>query len=331
MKEQDLLNALQYDFPLTPSPYTGLAQYLGERPEVILERTQGLLDRGILRSIRGFFDAKRLNHRSTLVATHVSDANLEAVAAHVSAHPGVSHNYAREHHYNLWFTLTIPDSIDMRQTVTSLLDGIDDFLLLPAIRLFKIDARFALGKKRSPVGQKAPRVGNSHERFEPNAIDRRAIYALNQRLPIVDLPFAHLAQQFELTEDCLLERARFCLDRGIMRRYGAALNHRRAGFAANGMTGWIVPPQRMEAVGQVFAGAPEVSHCYERPAYPSWPYNLFTMVHGKTRGEVEAIVQGMAQTSGLDEYAILFSTIEFKKTAVSYFDPAMYVEGNQTR
>lgn len=331
MKEHDLLDALQYDFPLTPRPYTSLAEHLGERPEVVLECTQALLARGILRSIRGFFDAKRLNHYSTLVAAHVPDADLGTVAARVSAHSGVSHNYARDHYYNLWFTLTIPDSMDMQQMVTCLLDGVDDFLLLPAIRLFKIDARFALGKKRSLVGRKAPRVGDTHERFEPNAIDRRAIYALNQRLPIVDLPFAHLAQRLELTEDCLLERARFYLDRGIMRRYGATLNHQRVGFAANGMTGWIVPPQRVDAVGQLFAGVPEVSHCYERFTYPSWPYNLFTMVHGETREDVEAVVQDMARTSGIDEYAILFSTIEFKKTAALYFDPAMYDEGNQTR
>jgi DNA-binding Lrp family transcriptional regulator len=232
----------------------------------------------------------------------------------------VSHNYARRHYYNLWFTLTVPDAADAGQVAAALLPGtaLDEILLLPAVRFFKLDARFALGEEPAAEGNLAvPQDGGT--RFAPTLLDRQAIHWLGQDLPLEERPFAALAEQAGLSEEALLERAQFYLREGIMRRYGAVLNHRRAGFSANGMTGWIVPAARVEAVGQLFAGYREVSHCYERPTYPGWPYNVFTMIHAATEQDVEAIVGRMAQAADVEQYAILFSTKEFKKKPISFF------------
>lgn len=324
MDETELLDALQYDFPLTPRPYAALAQRLGKTEGAVLAHTRKLIEGRVIRSIRGFFDAARLNYRSTLVAAHIPEDQLNELAGRVSAHPGVSHNYAREHHYNLWFTITLPDSIDLRGTVARLLPGVEDILLLPALRLFKIDARFAMGRAREGIEAESPISSEPDERFEPDWTDKRVIYALSQRLPVAELAFAELAERFDLAENVLLDRACFYRAQGIMRRFGAALNHRQAGFAANGMTGWVAPTHRVETVGQLFASVPEVSHCYERVTYPNWPYNVFTMIHGQTREDVEQVVRRMAAMSGIDEWTVLYSTVEFKKSAVSYFDPAMY-------
>ena len=316
-----LLKSLQYDFPLVSRPYATLAQQLGESEGAVVELTRELLEKQVVRSIRGFFDAARLNHRSALVAAHVPEGQLSQVASRVSAHPGVSHNYAREHHYNLWFTITTPDSMDLYETAARLLPDVADVLVLPALRQFKIDARFTLGHEGVEASLDESISPPQQGRFEPDRVDKLAIYALSQPLPVAEQAFAELAGRVGLTEEVLLKRARFYLQCGIMRRFGATLNHRRVGFVANGMTVWIVPSHRVEAVGQLFAGVSAVSHCYERRTYPNWPYNLFTMIHGQTREEVAQTVQGMAAMAEIDEWAILYSTVEFKKAAVSYFDP----------
>ena len=323
--DQALLKVVQYHFPLTPQPYVALAERLGAHPAWVMERTQYLLDGGTVRAIRAIFEARRLSHRSVLVAAHVPEPRLVAVADHVSSHPGVSHNYARRHHYNLWFTLTVPESTDMGRTISELLPDVDaaQTLLLPALRTFKIDARFALGGDLPDVQVAAPPQRGPQTPFEPTAADRRAICALTRPLPVVDWPFALLAEGAGMTPEDLLDRARAYLDQGVMRRYGAVVNHRQIGFRANGMTCWVVPLQRVEKVGHLFAGFPAVSHCYERPTYPGWPYNLFTMVHGATEDEVEDLVRQMAQAGQIEDYVILYSIREFKKEPVSFFAPGM--------
>jgi DNA-binding Lrp family transcriptional regulator len=108
---------------------------------------------------------------------------------------------------------------------------------------------------------------------------------------------------------------------GIMRRFSAVLRHRRVGYTANGMACWIVPEPQMEEIGQLAAGYTQVSHCYQRMAYPPhWPYTLFTMIHGQTKDEVEAVVAQIARETGIQNYQVLYSTREFKKERVQYFE-----------
>jgi DNA-binding Lrp family transcriptional regulator len=147
------------------------------------------------------------------------------------------------------------------------------------------------------------------------------IRALQQDLPLVPRPFARTAAQFGLSEEALLDAARELQAAGIMRRFSAVLRHRRVGYTANGMACWVVPEERIEAVGQQAARYPQVSHCYQRPAHPPrWPYTLFTMIHGQTQDDVEEVVGQIARETGLDQYQVLYSTREFKKERVRYFE-----------
>ena len=116
-----------------------------------------------------------------------------------------------------------------------------------------------------------------------------------------------------------MEIAQAYQKRGLLRRFAAVLYHRNAGFTANGMGVWKVPPEQIQEAGMAAASFPQVSHCYERPTYPDWPYSLFTMVHTRTVEECEKLMQEIAEKMGVKEYAVLYSTKEYKKIRLKYF------------
>ncbi len=154
-------------------------------------------------------------------------------------------------------------------------------------------------------------------RFEPWEI--ALIRALNGPLPLEAHPFAHAAQAAGIPEDQVLERVRAWKEDGTIRRFGARVNHRRLGFAANGMSVWAVEESRVEDTGRIMSEQPEVSHCYVRPTSASWPYNLYAMIHGKSEDEVRDVARRIAEHTGLPNFRVLFSSKEFKKSAPRYF------------
>ncbi len=320
--DRALLERLQAEFPLTLHPFATLGQALNLDEAEVLARVRRLKEAGVIRQIGAIFDTRRLGYRSTLVAFQVDDGALEDVAAQVSAHPGVSHNYARPHHYNLWFTLAIPPGRELLAEIRHLAQetGVEDWLDLPELRVFKIRTHFNL--RASGEAQTTNQAdGPSSDRRTLTSADITFVRLLQADLPLVPRPFAEVAERLGLSEENLLDKARELEAAGIMRRFGAVLHHRRVGYTANGMACWLVPEARIEEVGLRAAEFPQVSHCYQRPAYPPrWPYTLFTMIHGQTRDEVEAVVAQIAQETGIDRYEVLYSTREFKKERVKYFE-----------
>lgn len=322
--DRALLERMQVAFPLVPRPFAALGEGLGLSEPEVLARVHQIKEAGIIRQIGAIFDTRRLGYQSTLVAFHAKDGELEEVAARVSAHPGVSHNYARPHHYNLWFTLAAPPAHAVEDEIRYLArqTGVDDWLNLPALRVFKIRTHFKLGEDKGQ--QSADTRGRTGpQNRDLSFAEIRYVRALQEDLPVVSRPFAEIAGRMAVSEEALLDKARELEAAGIMRRFSAVLRHRRVGYTANGMACWVVPELRIETVGQLAARYPEVSHCYQRPAYPPrWPYTLFTMIHGRTRDKVEEIVEQIAQQSALDQYKVLYSTREFKKERVRYFEEA---------
>jgi DNA-binding Lrp family transcriptional regulator len=294
----------------------------------VLARVRALKEAGLIRQIGAIFDTRRLGYQSTLVAFHVPEAALGAVAAQVSAHPGVSHNYARSHHYNLWFTLAVPPGREVADEIVRLAGrtGVDDWLDLPVLRFFKLKTHFRLEEVEVPPG--ADKSGSAGDPGEPElrsraftAADIPFVRALQQDLALVPRPFAHAAGQLGMSEDALLDRARELIAAGILRRFGAVLRHWRVGYIANGMACWIVPEVRIEEVGRRAAEFPAVSHCYQRLAHPPrWSYTLFAMIHGETKDDVEATVAQIAWETKIEEYQVLYSSHEFKKERVMYFE-----------
>ena len=329
--DRRLLDAIQTSVPLVPRPFAALGRELGASEEEVLSRTQRLKDQGILRQIGPIFSSRRLGYQSTLVAFRVDPERLTEVAGVISAHPGVSHNYSRNHFYNLWFTLTLPPEQSQEQEIAGLAatSGVDDYLNLPSLRRFKLGVHFDMsGDSRGGAKQRGTASDvqvRSAARPEREAslltdLERDVVRVLQGDLPIEERPFRSRAAQLGISQGRLLEVARDLDRRGVMRRFSAVLKHRRAGFTANGMGCWVVPEDRIIEAGEAAAAFAAVSHCYQRPVYPPrWPYNLFTMVHGRTREEVEMVAARIRDEIEPVEYTILYSKKQYKKKRVRYF------------
>jgi siroheme decarboxylase len=150
-------------------------------------------------------------------------------------------------------------------------------------------------------------------------IEKKVIHGLQCDLPVSPRPFQEIAQELGLEEDAIVKIIQNLMDQGYIRRFGATIRHRISGFQANAMAAWAVPEAEVERVGPQMAAVREVTHCYEREIAGEWPYNIFTMIHGKTQEECEAIAQRMAAATGIRKYALLFSDAELKKTTMRYF------------
>lgn len=328
--DRKLLNRLQKAIPLVPRPFAALGRTLGLSEEQALSRTRRLKEKGIIRQIGPIFSSRRLGYQSTLASFRVEPERLDHVAAIISAHPGVSHNYSRNHVYSLWFTLTLPPDRDIEREIARLAKAanVSEYLNLPSLRLFKIGVHFDMsdtGDTKTDKGDpkraaEEPTVRATDDGGPLTELERNVVRVLQGDLPLSERPFEIAAAELDVKEERLLEVARDLNRRGIMRRFGAVLKHRRAGFTANGMGCWVVPNQRIAQAGEAAAAFPAVSHCYQRPAYPPrWPYNLFTMVHGKTREEVESIVERICHEIDPIDYTVLYSKKEYKKERVRYF------------
>jgi DNA-binding Lrp family transcriptional regulator len=150
--------------------------------------------------------------------------------------------------------------------------------------------------------------------------DKRMIRQIQGDLPVTPEPFALVARQAGWEEKEFLKRVRFLLRRGIIRRFGAILRHQIAGYRGNAMVVWKVPDDRIEEVGRIMASFPAVSHCYHRPAMPEWPFNLYTMIHGRDHRDCRLAAREISRQTGLREYRLLFSKRELKKSSMQYFE-----------
>jgi DNA-binding Lrp family transcriptional regulator len=325
-RDQQLLNTIQTGFPLEPRPFAALAAELGEPESAVLERYQRLKDERVIRQVSAIFDTRKLGYRSSLVATSVPEHRVQEAADVISAHPGVSHNYRRDHEFNIWWTIAVPPHIDMQTHVNALhrMTLATSTRVLPTLKLYKIGVDLDVSDTRPMDARTTLPTYHGAEDTEQgsNATDVRFIRALQEDLAVVPEPFAHMAEMIDSTPEAVIAAAERFIADGRMRRFAAVLHHRRAGFGANAMSVWRVPPEDTDPYGYKLAGYAAVSHCYRRPTYPDWPYALFGMIHGTSKARVEEAVTAIRDDTGLEDYRLLYSTAEFKKIRVKYFDPA---------
>jgi DNA-binding Lrp family transcriptional regulator len=316
-----LLNLVQTEFPLTREPYADLGVRLGIDGDEVIHRIEQLRAKGIIRQISPVLDARSLGYQTTLVAMRVAESQLDRAAQIIIEHPGVSHGYERDHHFNLWFTLSIPPTADIEPELKRLGNSInaEAAFALPAIKLFKIGVYFNMGgdgqTKAATVAQPG---GILPPKVKLSRTDRLIINELQQDLPLIYRPFADMSARLGMDVEDLLSHCQSLKQRGIMRRFGASLNHNKAGFKANAMTCWLASPDTVDIAGQKLALLREVSHCYERKTNPLWPYNLFAMIHGHSREVCHEIANKVSGETGLKDYVMLFSTKELKKVRVKY-------------
>jgi DNA-binding Lrp family transcriptional regulator len=322
--DRRLLNLMQGSFPLARRPYAGVAVEAGCTEEEVLGRVTRLLDERIIRQVTPIYDTRALGYSSMLVAAKVDSEHPWAAARIINSHPGVSHNYLRNHEFNMWFTIAVErDSrlgLDGTLDVLAELTGAESIRQLPTLRLFKIrmDLEMERGTEAlaSPGAQTAPAP---LEAIAYDDLDVEVIRATQGEMPVVPQPYDAPAAALGMDVAELLDHMSGMRERGLLRRVAAILFHRRAGFSANGMGVWKVAPERIEELGPRMASFRGISHCYERPTYADWPYSIFTMAHGRSKEECDAVLDAIAEDSGIDERATLYSSTEFKKVRLLYF------------
>jgi len=320
--DKELLNEIQWTFPLVTRPFDAIAKKFGTTPEIIKAHLNHLKKVGILRQLSAIFDTRKLGYTSSLVAMEIEHDKLEYVASQINRHPGVSHNYEREHQFNLWFTLAVPPGSDLKKEIDkfNILKGIKKVRILPTLQLFKIGVKLDLiDDKKHDIAPTEKKKEIKNVKFEPTEQDKDFIRELQKDMEIIDEPFVKAANNLGITENELFEKMKHYEDHGIMRRFAAILRHRKIGFTANGMIVWKVPKDRISEVGEKLGTFPQVTHCYERPTYSDWPYNVFSMIHCKTHVEANEMAKTIQDQIHVDDYRILFSSREFKKTRVEYF------------
>ena len=321
--ENELLYEMQNAFPMIQRPFEAVAQKLGTSEEEVLTIVQKLKNEKIIRQTSAIFDTKRLGYTSSLVAFKVDEDKVDQAADIINQHPGVSHNYLRNHDYNIWFTMAVaPDSkLGLEKTIEILKEqtGAEDAITLPTLKMFKISVKMDTTGKRAKK-EKVKKLAHKEIEITPEYI--AVIKELQKDITVTKEPYKEAIERLDMSYERFFEIANTLKDAGVMRRFATILNHRKAGFGANAMSVWSVPEEDGERIGKEMAEFSAVSHCYLRPSYPNWPYNLFAMVHGKSQEECDSLIEEMAKESGLTEYGKLYSTIEFKKQRLVYFDDA---------
>ena len=320
--DKELLNEIQWTFPLVTRPFDTIAKKFDTTPEIIKEKLNNLKEIGVLRQLSAIFDTRKLGYTSSLVAMEIEHDKLDYVASQINRHPGVSHNYERDHQFNLWFTLAVPPGVDLNSELEkfNVLKGIKKVRMLPTLQLFKIGVKLDMvDDKKHEVAPTEEKKEIKNIKFEPTEEDKDFIRELQKDMEIIDEPFVNAAKNLGITEDELFSKMKHYESMGVLRRFAAILRHRQVGFTANGMIVWKVPEDRITSVGETLGSFPQVSHCYERPTYDDWPYNVFSMIHCKTHDEAYEVAKTIQDQIDVNEYKILFSSREFKKTRVEYF------------
>ena len=321
--KNEILSRIQKKFPLVDKPFKAIADELNISEDEVLEILQKEKADGIIRQTSAIFDTKRLGYKSSLVAFKMTEDKIDSAVEIINSHPGISHNYERNHDFNIWFTLGVPPTselgLDKTVEIIAKLTGADDYIMLPTLKLFKINVKLNTTGKDDKK-EKVKKV--VHTEIELTPLHHDIIRLAQYDIDIVSEPFAKITQELNIDYDTFFDILIELQEAGIMRRFASILNHRKAGFNANAMVVWDVDEKNGESIGESAAAFSAVSHCYLRPKYANWPFNLFTMVHGKTTEETNSIIDEMAKEVPNKSHMPLYSSREFKKIRIEYFTPA---------
>ena len=322
--DRKLLDLMQGSFPIAARPYEAIALEAGISEDEVLASVERLLKDRIIRQVTPIYDTRALGYGSMLVAAKVDPEHPWRAAKIVNSHPGVSHNYLRNHEFNMWFTLAVEEGsqLGLQGTLDVLQDltGAESIRQLPTLKLFKIRMDLEMSgdtdtlAKRGVVEEPVDLQAQEYDDF-----DRAVIRATQGNLPVVTEPWVGAAEELGISVDELLSHLEAMKERGLLRRVAGILYHRRAGFSANGMGVWKVPADKIDEIGPQMAAYRGISHCYERPTYADWPYQIFTMAHGRSKEECDAILDAIADEFPIEERATLYSSTEFKKIRLLYF------------
>jgi len=318
--QKRLCNALQKGLPICARPFAEIAKELNTTEKEILQQTQRLKRRGIIRRIGALVNYRVLGMTSTLVAAHVPGGKLRGVAETVNSLENVSHNYLRDHYYNLWFTLQARTTGQIDSILSELSErfGIA-FHSLPVNHTFKLEVYFdaesggqpllAVSRGRQGAGVPKDKVVKLRES------EKLILSKLQDGLKVTAEPFALLRTPGIVGEE-VLRAITGLIDKGAIHRIGAVVNHRKLGFIANVLFVSEVPRSRVVSVGRGLARLAIVSHCYERKVFKGWPYNLFAMMHGRTVNQIRGVINKFTKDFGIESFQLLPTAAELKKQPI---------------
>ena len=320
-----ILYEMQKNFPLSKRPFLDIANKLNLSEDEVLNIVKKEKDNGIIRQTSAIFDTKRLGYKSSLVAFEIKKDDIDKAVEILNSHPGISHNYERNHTFNIWFTLAVPpDSlIGLEKTVEILAKACcaKEFILLPTIKLFKIAVKL---DTTGNAQKKEKVIKKEYKDIKLTDLHKRVIALAQEDIPIVKEPFFDTVNKLGIDYDTFFKTLNELKVGGYMRRFATILNHRKAGFNANAMVVWDIDENIAKKMGEKLASFSAVSHCYLRPKFPNWKYNIFSMVHGKTKEETDSIVKEMEKEIVFNENRYLYSSREFKKIRVKYYTDETY-------
>ena len=325
-----ILDGFQSGFPIEERPFRAVAEAVGTDEADARDRVEALLDRGLLRRFGPVLNPPVIGS-STLAALKVPDDEFSAVAEIVNGHDQVNHNYRRDHEWNMWFVVTA-GSLDRRDAILEEIaeeTGLEP-LVLPMLTDYYIDLEFPVvnddrfaRESAAAEGVEATRIPES-ARGDLSAFDADLLLAIQEGFPVSTTPYrdvaASLPAEHEATVDDVLAGIERLSDAGCIKRIGCVVNHVATGFDSNCMVVWDVPDDELDERGQVVGGLPYVTLCYHRPRRPDrdWPYNLFTMIHGRDADAVDRKVDELAEEFLPVEHERLFSTETLKQTGARY-------------
>ena len=320
---KEILSIIQKKFPLTKRPFKEIGDSLNISEDRVIMILQEQKNKGIIRQTSAIFDTKRLGYKSSLVAFKVPAQNIDRTVKILNSHPGISHNYERNHDFNIWFTLAVePESLlglDGTVELLAKLCETDSYIILPTLKLFKISVKLNTTGKDTKREQTKKVI---HKELKLTPLHHKVIRAAQYDLEIAPEPFKKIVIELDISYELFFKTLTELKAVGVMRRFASILNHRKAGFNANAMVVWDIDEKYGEQIGKTAASFSAVSHCYLRPKYPNWPYNLFTMVHGKTKDETNSIINDISREIQAKSYMPLYSSREFKKVRIEYFTPS---------
>lgn len=309
-RDRELLGALQGEIPFVSTPYAFIGQAIDMSEKEVIKRTDRLRRDGIIRSLAPQFDSRALGYRSCLVAARVNPDRIDDAAAAVNAHPGVTQNYRRNNSFNLWFTVFVSplSKVGLEKTI----DILGQQAECEAVRPLP-----TLHQYKSSDGDSQSDVHGEYTPLTPMEIE--AVRLLQRDLPLQPRPFDVLARGAGIAADELLTAAKTLLRRGQIRRFCAHVQARKSGFGASAMAVWVVPQDDVDTYAAKLAQHRAVSHCYLRPVYDDWPYNLYTIVHARSVDECDSVINDLAIDAGLTQKQSLFPTKEYKKARCSFY------------